>query len=209
MKDKLEKYILEHTSSHDDLLYKLYRETFLKVIHPEMIAGPYLGKFLEIISLILKPKYILEIGTFTGYSTICLSKGLANEGKIYTIEINEELQEISNKYFQEAGIKHKVIELLGDAKEIIKNLDVEFDLVYIDGSKREYPIYYDLIFPKLKNGGVILADNVLWYNNVINEKCCDKDTNGIKLFNEKVQNDSRVENIIIPIRDGFMLIYKR
>lgn len=207
--NEIEKYIIEHTSKVDEILYKLYRETFLKVIHPEMISGPYLGKFLEIISFLLKPRNILEIGTFTGFSTICLSKGLQKDGKIYTIEINEELQEIFKKFFKEAKIEDKVEILIGDAKEILKYLDVEFDLAFIDASKREYPKYYELILPKLKRGGLIIADNVLWYNNVINEKFSDKDTEGVRKFNEIVQNDDRVENIIIPIRDGIMMIYKK
>lgn len=209
MNDKIEKYIIEHTSKVDDILYKLYRETFLKVIQPEMISGPYLGKFLEIVSLLLKPRNILEIGTFTGFSTICLSKGLQKDGKIYTIEINEELQEIYRKFFKEAKIEDKVEILIGDAKEILKYLDVEFDLAFIDASKREYPEYYKQILPKIKKGGLIIADNVLWYNNVLNEKFSDKDTQGVRKFNEIVQNDDRVENIIIPIRDGIMMIYKK
>lgn len=209
MNDKIEKYIIEHTSKVDDILYKLYRETFLKVIQPEMISGPYLGKFLEIVSLLLKPRNILEIGTFTGFSTICLSKGLQKNGKIYTIEINEELQEIYRKFFKEAKIEDKVEILIGDAKEILKYLDVEFDLAFIDASKREYPEYYKQILPKIKKGGLIIADNVLWYNNVLNEKFSDKDTQGVRKFNEIVQNDDRVENIIIPIRDGIMMIYKK
>jgi len=208
MDEKIEKYIIEHTSKSDELLDRLYRETFLKAIHPEMISGPYLGKFLEIISLIKQPQNILEIGTFTGYSTICLAKGLRDGGKIYTIEINEELQEIFKNYFKEAKIENIVKPLIGDAKEIIKNLDVQFDIVFIDGSKREYPIYYELIFPKVKKGGLIIADNVLWYSNVVNEKVLDKDTEGIKKFNEIIKNDKRVENIILPIRDGIMMIFK-
>ncbi len=205
----IEQYIQDYSKDTDEILKQLYRETFLKVIHPEMIAGPYLGKFLEIISNIKKPEYILEIGTFTGYSTICLARGLSENGKIYTIEINDELQEIHEKYFNLSGLKNKIVPLYGDAKEIISKLNINFDLIFIDGSKREYPLYYKLVFPKLNKNGLIIADNVLWYGNVLKKETSDKDSEGIKKFNEMVKNDNRVDNILINVRDGIMLIIKK
>ena len=204
----LEEYIDFHTSNEGELLRNLDRETNLKTIMPRMLSGKVQGKFLEFISLMIKPKRILEIGTFTGYSAICLAKGLINEGKIYTIESNEELEEFINKYFKESGLENKIKLILGDAILEIPKLDTTFDLVFIDANKVQYIEYYNLAKTKLKSGGFILADNVLWGGKVLNTKTANKETLSIQAFNNYVKQDNDVEQVMIPLRDGLMLIRK-
>ena len=204
----LEEYIDFHTSNEGELLRNLDRETNLKTIMPRMLSGKVQGKFLEFISLMIKPKRILEIGTFTGYSAICLAKGLINEGKIYTIESNEELEEFINKYFKESGLENKIKLILGDAILEIPKLDETFDLVFIDANKVQYIEYYNLAKTKLKSGGFILADNVLWGGKVLNTKTANKETLSIQAFNNYVEQDNDVEQVMIPLRDGLMLIRK-
>jgi len=206
---KLEKYIEEHTSSENELLAQLNRETHLKVMFPRMLSGHVQGKFLEMISYMLRPEKILEIGTYTGYSAICLAKGLKKEGRLHTIEINPELINISDKYFIEAGLKNQIIQHVGSALEIIPDLNEMFDLVFIDADKENYLKYFHLIFDKVKKGGFILADNALWDGKVVESKTQDdKETEGIKKFNDYIQNDKRVENILISVRDGILMIRK-
>jgi predicted O-methyltransferase YrrM len=204
----LEEYIDSHTSNEGELLRNLDRETNLKTIMPRMLSGKVQGKFLEFISLMIKPKRILEIGTFTGYSAICLAKGLINEGKIYTIESNEELEEFINKYFKESGLENKIKLILGDAILEIPKLDETFDLVFIDANKVQYIEYYNLAKTKLKSGGFILADNVLWGGKVLNTKTANKETLSIQAFNNYVEQDNDVEQVMIPLRDGLMLVRK-
>jgi caffeoyl-CoA O-methyltransferase len=205
----IEKYILNHTSVEDEILTRLSRETYLKVLNPRMLSGHLQGRFLEMMSKMIRPEKILEVGTFTGYSAICLAKGLADNGKLYTIEVNEELHEFARKYFIEAELDSKIIQITGDAVELIPKINETFDLAFIDAAKDAYLNYYHLLFDKVKKGGFILADNALWDGKVADQNTIpDRDTRGIIAFNEFIQNDHRVENILLPIRDGIMAIRK-
>jgi caffeoyl-CoA O-methyltransferase len=206
MNKKLEQYLLENTSPEDPLLEDLYRQTHIRFVNPNMSTGHLQGKFLEFISMMIRPQNILEIGTFTGYSAICLSKGLKPDGKLITIELNDELTTFSQSYFSRVGTGSKIIQLTGNALEIIPGLDMKFDLVYIDGDKREYIEYYRLIFDKVRPGGFILADNVLWGGKVLEKDTKDPQTRGILDFNEMIRNETIIDKVIIQIRDGLMLI---
>ena len=205
---KLTDYCLNHSSSPTDILKELERETNLKTLAPQMISGPLQGLLLTFISKMIKPKSILEIGTFTGYSTICLAQGLAEGGKLITIDSNRELKSISEDFFNKAGIELKVEQRTGDAKKIIPELDEKFDLVLIDAGKQDYALYYDLVIEKVNSGGFILADNVLWSGKVTQE-IKDNDTTIIDDFNNKIKDDDRVEKLMLPIRDGITLIMKK
>lgn len=204
----IDQYIDVHTTEEEDLLRRLERETHLKVALPNMISGHVQGVMLTMFSKMMQPKRILEIGTFTGYSGICLAKGLAEEGKITCLEINDELEEIIDKYFAEAGLRDKLDLRFGNARDLIPNLNETFDLVFIDADKRFYADYFDLVIDKVRSGGVIIADNVLWKGKVALPEFKDKDTEAIRAFNLKVQNDNRVSNFILPLRDGLMMIQK-
>lgn len=209
MERELSDYILKHSTPEDDVLHELYRETNLKVVYPRMVTGHLQGKILEMISCMIRPQRILEIGTYTGYSAICLAKGLRDNGMLHTIEINDELRDMALKYFDKAGLQNKIILHNGDAFKIIPALKEEFDLVFIDGNKQQYLEYYQLAFPKVAPGGFILADNVLWDGKVLQEsKQTDKETKGIIDFNNYLVRDVRIEQIIVPIRDGFTIIKK-
>lgn len=203
-------YILNHTDKEDQVLSELYRETNLKVLRPRMISGHYQGKIIEFLSNMIQPKKILEIGTYTGYSAICWSKGLKKNGIIHTIELKDELEPIVKKYFKKANIQDKIKLHIGNAIEIIPQINEIFDIVFIDADKTNYLNYYKLVFNKVKKGGYIIADNVLWAGKVI-EKTPQKDTStlAIQEFNNYVQNDNNVENIILNIRDGLMIIRKK
>ena len=202
-------YILKVSTGEDKILQELNRETNVKILYPRMLSGHLQGKILEMISKMICPENILEIGTYTGYSAICLAKGLNKGGKVHTIERNDELTEFSEKYFKKAGFNEKIVLYVGNAKEIIPQFKCFFELVFIDADKYEYLNIYKQIFDKVPVGGYILADNVLWGGKVIeNQKSGDKDTRGIVEFNNYVQNDSRVENLILPVRDGLMIIRK-
>ena len=206
---KMEKYILDHTKEEDSLLAELNRETYLKVIQPRMLSGHLQGKFLEMISCMINPKTILEIGTYTGYSAICLAKGLSVDGVLHTIEINPEFNVYSEKYFEKSGLKYKIRQHTGSALEIIPQMDEVFDLVFIDADKENYLNYYKMVFDKVKTGGFILADNALWDGKVLkNPNQQDKETKGIDQFNKYIQQDKRVENMLLPLRDGIMMIRK-
>jgi predicted O-methyltransferase YrrM len=207
---KIEKYAEEHSSNHSAILNELYRETHLKIMHPRMLSGSQQGRFLSMLSHMIKPKAVLEIGTYTGYSAICLAEGLPNDGKIHTLELDPELEYIANKYFKKAGIENQVEQYFGHALNIIPSLDILFDLVFIDADKDNYSNYYRLVFDKVRSGGYILVDNVLWSGKVLEPiKKGDKDTPGIIEFNDLVQQDERVENVLLPLRDGLMLIRKK
>lgn len=206
---KIFNYSLSKSSKEPKILNDLNRETHLKILNPRMLSGHYQGRILSLVSKIIKPKKVLEIGTYTGYSTICISEGLDKNGSIHTIDHNEELLVIQNKYFKKAGISEKVKQYTGDATKIIKKLNLDFDLVFIDADKENYPLYFDSIIEKVKPGGVIIADNILWSGKIL-EKVEEEDyaTKSIIEFNDKVKNDDRVETIILPIRDGLSLIRK-
>lgn len=205
----LDEYILNHITREDKVLEELNRETNLKILHPRMLAGHLQGKILEMFSRMIRPDAILEIGTYTGYSAICLATGLNKNGKLHTIERNDELTELSKKYFRKAGLESKIILHSGDATDIIPELDCMFDMVYIDADKNEYVNLYKLVFGRVRSGGYILADNVLWEGKVNEEyESADKETRGIIDFNTFISNDPRIENVILPVRDGLMIIRK-
>ena len=207
---QIEKYIIDHTSDEDPVLAELNRRTHLDTVHPQMLAGKMQGRFLELISRMIVPENILEIGTFTGYSAICLAKGLKQNGHLYTIEINDELISFAAGFFKKAGLTDRITQLSGDARKIIPSLNIMFDLVYIDAEKSEYCEYYNLVIEKVRHGGWIIADNVLWGEKILeNPAQADPSTRGILEFNELVHKDNRVENLILPIRDGVMLIRKK
>jgi len=213
---EVEKYIEEHSSEEDKILHELYRETQLKTYYPRMVSGKQQGLFLEMISRMINAEFILEIGTFTGYSAIQLAKGLKENGKIITIDINEELESMARKYFNKSGLAHKIDFRIGDALNIIPSLEYEFDLSFIDADKEQYRDYYELVLEKTKTGGFILADNVWWSGKVLNtddkkakSNKADKETRGIIAFNEFIKNDTRVEKVIIPLRDGITIIRKK
>lgn len=207
--EKFEKYILDHTKQEDTLLAELNRETNLKVVQPRMLSGHLQGKFLEMISCMIRPKTVLEIGTYTGYSAICIAKGLSVDGILHTIEINPELKIFSEKYFERSGLNYKIQQHIGSAIDIIPKMNEVFDLVFIDADKENYLNYYKLVFEKVKTGGFIMADNALWDGKVLNNPDQqDKETKGIDEFNKYIQQDNRVENMLLPLRDGIMMIRK-
>ncbi|MCK5171175.1 MAG: O-methyltransferase [Bacteroidales bacterium] len=206
----MKEYILNHSDKEDPILAELNRETNLKILRPRMLSGHLQGKILEMISKMINPKKILELGTYTGYSAICLTKGLQENGILRTIEVNDELEDIIRKYFTKAQIENKVKLHFGDARKIIPEIKEQFDLVFIDADKREYLEYYNIVFDFVKPGGFILADNVLWGGKVIDlEPPDDEYTKGIFEFNEFIKNDDRIEKVILPLRDGLMLIRKK
>lgn len=205
--DHLDNYMVEHSTKEDSVLQELTRETYLKVQMPQMLSGQLQGTFLEMFTSLLQPKHILEIGTFTGYSGICLARGLANDGLLYTIDINEELTPMVQRYLHKAKVAEKVKTLTGNALQIIPDLHETFDLVFIDADKTNYCNYYDLVIEKVRPGGYIIADNVLWSGKVVEEKK-DKDTMAIDAYNKKVANDSRVKNVILSLRDGLNIAQK-
>jgi len=207
---ELSMYCESHTSAESDELNALNRETHAKILMPRMLSGHLQGRFLAMISHMLKPKRILEIGTFTGYSAICLAEGLASDGELITIDNNEELRTIAHNYAKKAGFEKKIRFIAGNASNEIEKLDAAFDLVFIDADKSNYALYFDMVIDKVKQGGIIIADNVLWSGKVVahqSEKT-DKDTAALMAFNRQVQLDNRVENVLLPIRDGLMMIRK-
>jgi predicted O-methyltransferase YrrM len=206
---KIEEYIEKNSSVEPDVLKDLNKETYLKVLNPRMLSGHLQGRFLSIISKLIKPKKILEIGTYTGYSAICMAEGLIENGVIHTIDINEELSSIQNKYFKKTSNNNSIIQYVGDAKNIINNINETFDLVFLDADKENYIKYYKLFIDKVKKGGLIIADNVLWTGKVVDPENHDDDlTNYLIDFNKMIAEDNRVENIILPLRDGLNIILK-
>ncbi len=207
--EKLAKYIELHSDEEPVHLQQLNRETQLKVLMPRMISGHFQGRVLSMLMKMIKPTRILEIGTYTGYSALCMAEGLAEGGELITIDINAELEEMVRKHFDASEYANNIKYMLGDAKDIIPTLDGNFDVVFIDADKENYGMYYDMIFDKLAIGGYMIADNVLWSGKVVAEGIkIDKDTKALLDFNDKVQADSRVENVLFPIRDGLLIARK-
>lgn len=204
------KYCESVTSPEDTLLRKIVRETQAKVLMPRMISGHLQGKMLELFAKMLQPKTILEIGTYTGYSGICLARGLRPDGKLITLDINDELEPMVRGFFEESGLAGQIDYRLGNARDIIPTLEGPFDLVFIDADKFYYSEYFDLVIDKVPTGGIILADNVLWSGKILVEEGqkIDKDTKALLDFNKKVQDDPRVENMLLPIRDGVLMARK-
>ncbi len=203
-------YAETHTSPESALLHRLNRNTHAHIMAPRMLSGHLQGRFLAMISWMIRPRRILEIGTYTGYSALCLAEGLAEDGRIITIDQNEELEPFARSYWQQSPLNDRIDFRLGPAADIISTLHDQFDLVFIDADKRNISLYFDLVFDKVRPGGFILADNVLWSGKVINPpKLSDQDTVAVQNFNQKIQDDSRVENVLLPVRDGIMLMRKR
>lgn len=201
--EELENYIILHSEEEPNLLKELNKETHLKVLQPRMLSGHYQGRILSLISKIVSPQRILEIGTYTGYSAICLAEGLAGNGELHTIDINEELHDLQRKYFDKSGFGKQIIQHTGNALKIIPELNMKFDLVFIDADKQNYSNYFDLIIDKMNLGGLILSDNVLWSGKVLDiVKPNDKSTAAITEYNKKLKDDPRIETVILPIRDG-------
>ena len=205
---KIFNYCAKHTSPVSDVLIKLERETNLKTLAPQMASGEFQGKLLEILVRMSQPKNVLEIGTFTGYSSICIGYALPEGAVLQTIEVNRELQNIIQEHIELAGLSKKIKTHVGNALEIIPTLDMKFDMVFIDAGKRDYAVYYDSIIEKVNPNGIILADNVLWSGKVV-DKNKDNDTRIIDDFNKKIFKDTRVENITLPIRDGLTIAIKK
>jgi caffeoyl-CoA O-methyltransferase len=203
----IQRYAETHTSSESKLLQQINRDTHADVLMPRMLSGHLQGRFLSMISQMIRPSVILEIGTYTGYSALCLAEGLTENGKLITIDINEELESRVRKHFNQSPVSNKIDYRIGNAMVIIPALEETVDLVFIDADKENYGAYFDLVFPKVRPGGIVLADNVLWSGKVLSDKK-DKDTRAIHEFNRKIYEDQRVENILLPIRDGIMMIRK-
>ena len=202
-------YIDNHSSDESDILYELRRETELKCLNPIMLSGKIQGNFLAIISKLIKPFNVLEIGTYTGYSTLCIAKGLNPAGMIHTIDKNEELLQIQNKYFEKSGLRNQIKQYTGDALAIIPKLKFDFDMVFLDADKENYVKYLELISPILKPGGVLLTDNVLWHGKIVeSSKNQDRVTRLIDNFNKKILEDKSLKTVMIPIRDGISLTLK-
>lgn len=207
---ELDLYVCAHTDAEPKILTELNRKTHLEVMQPRMLSGHFQGRALSMFSKMIQPSRILEIGTYTGYSALCLAEGLVANGKLFTIDVNEEQAEMVNAYIEKSNLKDKVQHIVGDAATIIPTLKEKWDIVFIDADKKNYSLYYDLVFDQVKSGGFILADNVLWSGKVVDEKGKnDKDTKVILDFNQKVQEDERVENVLLPIRDGILVIRKK
>jgi predicted O-methyltransferase YrrM len=207
--EAINKYAEKYTSPESALMAALNRETYLKITMPQMLSGHLQGAILQMISHMLRPDKILEIGTFTGYSAICLAQGIQQGGMLHTIDINEELKDMVFSYICEAGLKDKITQHIGDATKIIPTIHDTFDLVFIDADKQNYSTYYDMVFNKLRHGGLIIADNVLYDGEVIlpeNEQ--SKNARAISSFNEKLRNDRRIEKVLLPVRDGLMIARK-
>lgn len=205
--EALQRYSEEHTSPESELLKSINRNTHANVLRPRMLSGHLQGRVLAMFSQMLKPECILEIGTYTGYSALCLAEGLKENGKLITIDINEELSRMVKTSFAASPFGARIDFRVGDARQIVPALTESFDLVFIDADKENYAVYFDLVIDKVRPGGIILADNVLWSGKVIEPKP-DKDTVAIREFNRKILEDDRVENVLLPIRDGIMMIRK-
>ncbi|MEI2760065.1 MAG: O-methyltransferase [Bacteroidia bacterium] len=210
IRDELEEYCIKHTTKESNLLEQIDRDTNAKVLNPRMLSGHLQGRFLAMISKMINPTRILEIGTYTGYSAICLAEGLAEGGKLTTIEKNAELEKLIRKNLSQSNVPNKVELIIGNALTIIPELKEEYQLVFIDADKENYSTYFEMVWEKLPSGGFVLADNVLWSGKVVEPTVAgDVDTVNIKMFNEKVVNNSEAECVLLPVRDGLMLIRKR
>lgn len=209
LRPDLDRYASEHTSPEPPLLTELNRETHLRVLYPRMLSGGYQGRLLAMLSGMMQPRRVLEIGTYTGYSCLCLAEGLAPDGLIHTIELDEEREAQIFPYIEKAGLKDRVIVHFGNAREIIPTLNETWDLVFLDADKQHYTAYYEMVMPHLRPGGLILADNVLWSGRITEENPGDKELRGLQAFNDHVVQDPRAECVLLPVRDGIMMVRKK
>jgi len=208
--EKLDNYVLAHIDPEQELLRKLNRDTYVKILRPRMLSGHLQGRILKMFVRMIRPRRVLEIGTFTGYSALCIAEGLPEGGIVYTIDVNDELEEFTGSFFEQSPYRNKIKYLLGDALTIIPTIDETFDLVFIDADKREYLQYYNAVFEKICAGGFIIADNTLWDGKVIESiDPKDEQTIGIEQFNDFAAQDERVETVIIPLRDGMTILQKK
>ena len=206
LSEELENYAAQHTEDEPLLLKELNKRTHLNVLQPRMISGHFQGRFLSLLSKMVQPRTILEIGTYTGYATLCLAEGLHPEGVLHTIDIKEELTDLQREFFDRSGYGSQIVQHLGKAADIIPSLNTTFDLVFIDADKQNYAHYFDLVIEKMNRGGLILSDNVLWSGKVVEEvKHNDKHTQALMAYNQKIKDDPRVETVLLPIRDGITL----
>ena len=206
--EELQHLLLHYCEPEDKLLQHIDRETNLKVLMPRMLSGHYQGRVLSMLSKMVSPKRILEVGTFTGYATLCFAEGLSDDGIIYTLDINAELEDMVRGNFAKSPLNSKIKYIIGDAKDSLENIKDTFDLVFIDADKKNNGTYYDMIFDQVRPGGLIIVDNVLWSGKIVNN-AQDKDTKNISSFNDKVNEDTRVEKLILPVRDGLFVIRKK
>ncbi|AUP78402.1 O-methyltransferase [Flavivirga eckloniae] len=207
--EELDDYVVKHSEDEPELLQQLNRETYQKILQPRMLSGHYQGRVLSMISKLVNPKNILEIGTYTGYSALCLAEGIQASGALHTIDINEELADFQRKYFDKSGYGSQIFQHIGDAQEIIPELDKMFDLVFIDADKENYPNYFNIVIDKLNPGGIILSDNVLWSGKILEDlKPDDFSTKALIEYNLLLKNDDRVETVVLPIRDGLTISRK-
>jgi len=204
--EKIDNYVVDHSQNEPELLQQLNKETWQKVLNPRMLSGGYQGRILSMISKLIQPKTILEIGTYTGYSALCLAEGLQKNGTLFTIDKNEELEDFAKKYFKQSLYTSQIKQLVGNALTILPTLNEKFDLVFIDADKANYSTYFNMIIEKMNSGGVILSDNVLWSGKVVEEiEPNDKDTKALVEFNKMLNSDDRIETILLPIRDGLSI----
>ena len=205
----LENYILSHIEDEDPVLAQLNRDTHARQLYARMCSGHLQGSILTLLSKLIQPKRILELGTFTGYSALCLVKGLRPDGVLHTIEINDELEDFAAHYFELAGMQNRIVQHIGDASVILPTFDEQFDLIFMDADKRLYPEHYEMVVPLVREDGIIIADNTLWDEKVVSEENSDEQTYGILRFNDLVKNDSRVETYLFPVRDGLTVLRKK
>ncbi|MEN8857132.1 MAG: O-methyltransferase [Flavobacteriaceae bacterium] len=204
--ENIDQYVVNHSQKEPDLLQELSKETWQKILNPRMLSGAFQGRVLSMIAKLIQPKNVLEIGTYTGYSALCIAEGLAEKGTIDTIDKNEELEDLQSKYFQKSGFRNQIKQHVGNALEIIPTIDKKFDLVFIDADKSNYSNYFHLIIDKMNTGGIILSDNVLWSGKIV-EKLDpkDKDTKALLEYNTLLNTDDRIETVLLPIRDGLTI----
>lgn len=206
----IEEYILSHIDEEDDLLKELFRDAHVNLLRPRMLSGHLQGRILKMFCRMIRPRRVLEIGTYTGYATLCLAEGLDKEGLVHTVEVDDEMEDFIMKYISRSPYKERIRLHIGDAMEVVPQIGEMFDMVFIDADKRLYVDYYEMVFPYVRTGGLILADNTLWDGKVVEKVVSsDKQTVGILSFNEKIRQDNRVEKVILPLRDGLTMIWKK
>lgn len=209
MNSELEAYLLNHSEPESDYLYRLYRATNIHTLHGRMVSGALQGRILKMLVRMIQPQNVLEVGTFSGYSAICMAEGLPEGGRVWTYDINDEMEDFARKWIEESPVADRITFTVGDANTEARKLGISFDLIFMDGDKRTYVETYENLLPLLRKGGFILADNTLWDGHVVDpDYANDHQTQGIRAFNDHIKNDARVEKVILPLRDGITLIHK-